>query len=155
MDKELKSHYTKDNPGCYHRMIEYLAKCDNTSPFKEIDLDYISEIKARGYRAFNCHVILGGIEYYYPRYVLEKGGIKKLELSRMIEKYKCETIRLDDNPIKFDRIYMKLYKSIPDFKTTVNHAGKHKDSCGDGWYSNVTLYEVTGNYFADIECSCY
>lgn len=146
---------TKSNPGCYHRMIEYLATLDNVSPYKEIDLDYISEIKSRGYRSFNCHVVLNGIEYYYPQYVLEKGGIKKIELSRMVEKYRRETIRLDDTAMKFDRIYMKIYKSWPDFTIIPQHVGMYKDSLGNGWYSSVHLYRVNEHYFANIDCSCF
>lgn len=141
----MEREYTKENPGCYHSMISYLAKIENTTTTKKVELkDFPKSIKKGGKRYCGISVFKNGVEYQYIETKMIKGGV---------------TVRICSNdtafPIDaiFDKIIATENKTTEDFKTPINNAGKYNDSLGGGWNCKVPMYEINGQYFAMMECA--
>lgn len=125
--------FTKDNPGCYHSMLKYLASKTGISETYNIpakDDDFHSDV----------HYILRGTEYRLHK-LMKKGGIPYL-FDAMTHQ---PLFPLDT---KFDRKYIVKKRKLEDFNYPVHPAGKYKDCNGGGWYSMVPMYRVDDQYFA-------
>lgn len=129
--------------GCYHRMIDYLAELDNTSPRKELTFQTREEAGL----SYANHYWLNGKDLGALTQVHRKGAI--LVLTDQMTKTR-------DLPYdtQFDKITRKVYKSVEEFNTPVTKAGEYTDSLGGGWSSKVQRYKVKDKYFAAMECSC-
>lgn len=136
--------YTRENPGCYHRMLDYLSEITGKSRFIEQEFKDISEVDRLTY---NTHFILNGEDLGQLQYIFRKGAVKML--TRVIDK--TVDISLDT---KFDRIYRIINRPLKDFGIEPIKVGKYKDSLGGGWYSTVDLYQVNDKFFAMMECTC-
>jgi hypothetical protein len=131
--------YEKSNPGCYHRLIEYLAQKTGISANKEIVTKSVWKTsqhtgkKKLVYRA--CDIT-----------VVDKEGNRHLFMEN--EK------PFDKRGIEADYFIVSITRPVDEFGVKINNAGNYRDSLGGGWYSNCNMYEVDGKYFAYMECSC-
>lgn len=131
--------YEKSNPGCYHRLIEYLAQKTGISANKEIVTKSVWKTsqhtgkKKLVYRA--CDIT-----------VVDKDG----QRHPFMENEK----RFDKRGIEADYFAVMISRPLDEFGVKINNAGNYLDSLGGGWHSNCNLYEVDGKYFAMMECSC-
>lgn len=137
--------YSKNNPGCYHAAIKYLAEIESTSPYKTLTFDKVESL-----------------------YLTTKSKNPKKRKRLAYKSYKIKAIDAKgnefpfyDNNLRFDargvvavRFEVEVLKRFEDFKAEVKNAGNYKDSLGGGWHSNCQLFEISGNYFAMMECSC-
>lgn len=136
--------YTKQSPGCYHSMIDYLSHITGKSKFIEIDYTNLSDVDRLTH---NVHFVLNGEDLGQLKYIFRKGAIKVLT-------------RVDDDSVdiplntRFDRIYKVIYRPIEDYGISLVKCGKYKDSLGGGWYSNVDIYTINDQYFAMMDCTC-
>jgi hypothetical protein len=141
--------YTRDNPGCYHDLIRYLAEQENTDISKEepiSTLEALRKSKNIYYKASNVKVWKDGKQYMFPRKVARKGGIHVIEVG-----YNGTTFPIDT---AWDKVTVTVPKSFNDFVTPVKDAGSYKDCLGGGWSQKVKLWSVGDYYFADMDCSC-
>lgn len=131
--------YEKSNPGCYHRLIEYLEKKTGISANKEIVAKSVWKTsphtgkKKLVYRAYDITVV-------------DKEGNRYPFME--------DEKRFDKRGIEADYFAVMITRPLDEFGVKINNAGNYRDSLGGGWYSNCSLYEVDGKYFAYMECSC-
>jgi hypothetical protein len=131
--------YEKSNPGCYHRLIEYLSEKTGISVTKEIVCKTVWKKSPHTgknklvYRAYDITVV-------------DKDG----QRHPFMENEK----RFDKRGIEADYFIVSITRPVDEFGVKINNAGNYRDSLGGGWHSNCNLYEVDGKYFAMMECSC-
>jgi hypothetical protein len=142
---EGKREYTKDNPGCYHSAIKYLAGIENTSAYKTLVFDSSDKLY-RQTKSSNPKKKFKLNFYSHQIKVIDKDGVSH----NYIENH----LRYNFRGIEAARFEVEVLKNFEDFKTPINKAGNYKDSLGGGWHSNCQLYEINGSYFAMMECSC-
>lgn len=133
--------YTKESPGCYHSLINFLATIESTEQYKVLTFYGMDELykwnkpktkRKLQYKSYDIQVISG----------TEKHAFIK------------DNKRFDVLGITPDKFEVTVLKNVSDFKTQVNHAGSYKDSLGGGWHQTVSLYECNGSYFATMDCAC-
>jgi hypothetical protein len=136
--------WTKENPGCYHGMIKYLANLHGVSEYIEDKVLTLHDLfhkpdakkaKHRGlkYNSYNIKVCAtNGVTYKY----IENG--KRFDQKGIIPEY----------------FLCRRLKRIEEFIAKPTLIGKYKDCLGGGWTQSVDLYEVNGKYFALMDCSC-
>lgn len=132
-----------DNVGCYHDMISYLAKLDNTSEYKEMYREAADKLRL-GYKHHNITWHLNGKKYTDLHKQQAKGGVWVL-------RSKTNEFPFDT---KWDKVTVQLLKTVDDFTVQVEQAGSYKDSLGGGWSQTVHKWKVRDRYFAAMECTC-
>lgn len=149
----MSRHYSKENPGCYHQLLNYLAILEDT-PITITDV-YInlndlyarptkrSKHKGLKYKSYN--IIVEYDDGTTSPFILTHHGGQRFD--KVINKGRVK----HKVAVKF---HCTRNKRLTEFKTKPNLVGNYKDSLGGGWYSNCQLYEINGQYFADMECTC-
>lgn len=146
------SKLTKESPGCIHQLLK--ALCDKKNiPYKyKVSYKTIEDASARN-KSYNVHVIIDGKQYRYYRKRQIKGGVFVYELYIG----DTPTTMIASLNIVFDKIWAIKTRTPVEFTPELHnlHVGKYKDSLGGGWYSNVELYKLDDNYYANMECNCF
>lgn len=139
--------YTKNNPGCIHKAINYLEELTGisniiTEIIQEKDLRY-TRIDAKGrtrrelkWKSYNITIVdKSGIEHPY-----------------MLGKYDYTH---PSRNIDVSHFIAKRSKSIKDFGILIEDGGSYTESLGGGWTTRTPMYLINGKYFACLKCSCY
>ena len=146
---------TKESPGCYHQLLDYLSQKTGIAKYKtltliESDLYYIDKNGKQkckySYKPLKCFNSDG--VWHHPKY----SSNRLCEFGKMLDMRKPY---LSDSEFKFDYYTIDIRLNITDFDVKLNKCGKYRDSLGGGWYSDIDLFELDGLYFApDFDCSC-
>lgn len=130
--------YTKENPGCYHSMLEYLSKKTG------IPATYQLNVKPDNFHSDVFYVL--GLTTYRLKKLMIKGGTP----------YLCDydtSQPLFPLTTKFDRKYVVKNRKPEDFNYPIWKCGTYRDSHTGGSYSKVPLYKIDDQYFAMMECA--
>lgn len=135
---EFQREYTKDNPGCYHSLLNYLSGITSIERRKDIiikNMNGLRQGKRLKYRSCDITVVAtDGNKYSYMQ---------------------ADSKRFDSVGIVAEYFIVSVNKSIEEFGIKLNNAGGYQDSLGGGWYSKCHLVQHNGNYFVpDMECAC-
>jgi len=135
----MASKLDRSDPGCYHKLIEYLSQKTGISQFKEV-------IKKQVWKT-SPHTGKKKLIYMAANIVVvDKKGNRHAFMK--------DQKRYDLRGIEADHFAVSVMRDSDEFGVKVNHAGNYRDSLGGGWYSNCSLLEVDGKYFATMECAC-
>lgn len=153
--------YTKSSPGCYHSALKYLSELTGISKRKELILKDLSETRKihnnKGkskliYPARDIFVEYKGERLWMPKMIDLKGGKRIYIFIKSPSDYSTEIELPKDT--KFDKVGVVINRQLEEFKQEIKNEGMYKDSLGGGWYQDVCLFSVNGNYFAYMDCSC-
>lgn len=131
--------YSKSDPGCSHRLREYLSEKTGISLTKDMVIKNVYKVskhtgkKKLQYRATDITVV-------------DKSG--------NIFPFMKDQKRYDLHGVDVDYFIVNVPRAIEEFGIKVNNVGNYRDSLSGGWYSNCELVEVDGRYFAYMECAC-
>lgn len=129
--------YTKENPGCYHSMIDYLSEITGISKRKDIRLDNVWMFKSGKKRLrFKSHNIT----------VVDKDGQKHSYID-------SQNKRFDQRGIVADYFIANITRPIEEFGIEIKSIGTYKDSLGGGWYQNVSMLQINDKFFAMMDCA--
>ncbi len=130
----IKINYTKEEPGCYHSMIKYLAEMENTTVYKTIIFKMLADLyEGNGKK---------------PKLKYKSHKIQAMVNGRLIPFVN------QGHRVIGSEYHVTIMKSLNDFTTKPISSGTYNDSLGGGWSSNVALYKINDNYFAMMECTC-
>ncbi len=138
--------HTRENPGCYHSMLKYLAEIDNLSQHVIDRFDKIEQLYSipknsktkkthLKYKSYNIHVI----DKQDKEHQFMGLHGQRFDKTEQIEVSHFNCFRL---------------RQLSEFTTKPTVIGKYKDSLGGGWYSMCTLYQINNQFFVDMECTC-
>lgn len=131
--------YSRNDPGCYHRMLEYLVAKTGISLFKEIVTQRVWKVSPH----------TGKKKLIYPA-----SNIVVVDNEGNRHAYMQDKKRYDLRGVEANHFIVSVLRSSDEYGVTINNAGNYRDSLGGGWYSNCNLLEVDGQYFATMECAC-
>lgn len=133
--------YTKEDLGCYHSLIKYLATKENTDRYKILRFATQEELMDPKKKKNRL------MYYSYDINIIDKEG--------QVHPYILDNLRYDHSKraIIPDHILVKVLKSTSDFSTIVKGVGSYTDSLGGGWSQKVSMYRVDDKYFADMDCA--
>lgn len=130
--------YTKEDPGCYHRMLEYLSNKTGIPVTYELNV---------GADNFHSDVIyeLRGTKYKLKKLMIKGGTPYLWDQQTNTPLFPLTT--------KFDRKYVVKRRKPEDFNYPIWKCGTYRDSHTGGSYSKVPMYKVDDQYFAMMECA--
>lgn len=135
----MQRKYSRQDPGCYHRMLEYLSIKTGIDLFKDVVVKSVWKTSPH----------TGKKKLIHPA-----SNITVVDNEGGTHPYMLDQRRYDLRGIEANHFVVSLVRSSDEFGITINHAGNYRDSLGGGWYSNCHLLEVDGRYFATMECAC-
>ncbi len=142
--------HTKETPGNFHNMMEYLHAITGEPIYKILTFERMDQLrrpvkkyggKTKTVLKFPARTItiVSGDETY-PYMVKPHGGEST---------YKVRfDLHYPDKPI--DVILVQVYRAIDEFGDVVQDAGSYRNSLGGGWHETVQLYRIENQYFALI-----
>ncbi len=137
---------TKNNPGCYHSMISYLAQINNVSQWA---IDTVYRIRDLYWRPDAKKAKHRRLRYKsYDITVVDKNG----SFHPFIENGR----RFDDTARNVDVMFFacKRLRRVADFDIKPTKIGKYNDSLPGGWYQKVDLWQINDQFFAEMDCTC-
>lgn len=155
-------HEDKENPGCWHDLLNYCSELTGLSTRIEKTLQSFDQTRKklpRGrsklmYSSYDIFAETQGVRFYQPLTKQIKGGEKIMYFGVLPEGYSgSNEFPLD---FKFDRIGVIVRRPVEDYKkagVVIHAAGNYKDWEGDGYF-NVSRYRINNQYFADLSCNC-
>jgi hypothetical protein len=136
--------WTKENPGCYHGMIKYLAEINNTL---QITIDKVMTLRELYSKPDAKKAKHRGLKY-------NSYDISVIDMNGVAHPYIKEGKRFDQHGIIPQFFMCQRPKNIREFDIQPTKIGKYKDSLGGGWYQSVDLYQINDKFFALIDCTC-
>jgi hypothetical protein len=136
---------TKDNPGCYHSMIKYLASINNVDSYI---IDQVNNTRDLFHKPDAKNSKNRGLKYHSQDIVV----VDSKDFQQYPYIYNDK--RYDQNGIVPALFLCKRLRRISEFNIKPEKIGKYKDSLGGGWYQIVDLYEIDNQFFAEMECAC-
>ncbi len=135
----MSARLDRNDPGCYHSMLRYLSEKTGISLFKEIIKQQVW-VTSRHTGKKKLVYIASNIT------VVDKEGNRHAFMK--------DQKRYDLRGIEANYFAVSVLRDSEEFGIKINDAGNYRDSLGGGWYSNCSLLEVDGKYFATMECAC-
>lgn len=137
---------TKDNPGCYHDMIDYLCELTGASEYKDIVVKNESSLYHPNKSALNKNK--RKLKYKaYDIYAIDSSGNKYI--------YHDGKHKYSEQGVIADHFIVRVKKTAKEFNIRIDNAGSYKESFTGGWYTKIGLEKIGDKYFATgIECSC-
>lgn len=144
--------FTKNNPGCYHQLLEYLSKISGIPLKKEIVFNSVRDMVEKNkngktvlkYNRRDIWVEKNGNRYWMPIKKQRKGGLYEIEMQD------GTTFPIGT---EWDRVGVYITRQQKEFGIEIIPSGKYQDSLGGGWSQSVALYRINDKYFADMDCA--